>query len=523
METPPESEGGVSREEPKGAEGGIPRDTNVSFYEIPDERTTQHSLLLLLRVEQEDGRSMPSGTHTEWCISQKILQWTGITPEQVIRAKPFDTVVEVAAEVPIVTVAQQLHLIREWEEIPVNVSCIMGKREYIMDVVHHSSEFIEQREETEREIQRTHIEAREQKETLTHLVDCVNQKAWLISDLQAQSLQGSIPRIPSTLSTPIFVSQPEEKQPYKMSKTPDLPNFSGEIPTPKGKAEFDNWIFQIKSLQKTYTDDVIRNVVVSHMRGIANTVVRTMGYDAELPKMISWLEDRFGLGKTNDNLLLEFHQMVQGPNKKVQDFGSKLECKFKILQERFPGRYTAVQLKDRFFSGMHDKMHDSMQFLYTQDDCSFSKLLKAVMTAEAEYKSRVLVKAKAAAAEIVTNPANQELTSIQSQLDSMSKILKSAQFNKDSKKVGSKKVSNSKSAEAKPQKSKGPAISAAGPFTGGKPPIQCHRCMGWGHYKCNCSSRGPVQGSVEWENLHWEVALKGAPLSQVKEHPRNPQ
>ena len=288
-------------------------------------------------------------------------------------------------------------------------------------------------------------------------------------------------------------------------------------------AEFNNWIFQIKSLQKMYTDDAIRNAVVSHMRGIVNTVVCAMGYDAELPEMISQLEDRFGLGETNDNLLLEFHQMVQGPNEKVQDFGSKLECKFKILQERFPGRSAAVQLKDRFFSGMHDKMCDSMRFLYTQDDCTFSRLLKAAMTAEAEHKSRVVVKAKAAAAEIVTNPANQELTSIQSQLDSMSKILKSAQFNKDSKKVGSKKVSNSKSAEAKPQKSKGPAILAAGPFTGGKPPIQCHRCMGWGHYKRNCSSRGPVQGSVEWGNLHGEAALEGAPLPQVKEHPKNPQ
>ena len=61
------------------------------------------------------------------------------------------------------------------------------------------------------------------------------------------------------------------------------------------------------------------------------------------------------------------------------------------------------------------------------------------MTAEAEHKSRVLVKAKAAAAEIVTNPANQELTSIQNQLDSMSKILKSAQLSKDSKKAGSKR------------------------------------------------------------------------------------
>ena len=164
-------------------------------------------------------------------------------------------------------------------------------------------------------------------------------------------------------------------------------------------------------------------------------------------------------------------------------------------------------------------MHDSMR----QDDCSFSKLLKAAMTAEVEHKSRVLVKAKAATVEVVTNPANQELTSIQNQLDSMSKILKSAQFSKDNKKSGSKKTSNSKSAEAKPQKLKGPAISAAGPFTGGKPPVQCYRCMGWGHFKCNCPSRGPIQGSVEWGNLHGEVALEGAPLPQAKEHPQNPQ
>ena len=74
--------------------------------------------------------------------------------------------VEVAVEVPIVAVAQQLHLIHEWEEIPVNVSCMMGKKEYIMDVVCCSSEMIEQRRETEKEIQCARIEAQEQREIL---------------------------------------------------------------------------------------------------------------------------------------------------------------------------------------------------------------------------------------------------------------------------------------------------------------------------------------------------------------------
>ena len=172
-------------------------------------------------------------------------------------------------------------------------------------------------------------------------------------------------------------------------------------------------------------------------------------------------------------------------------------------------------------------MRDSMRFLYTQEDCTFSKLLKAVMISEAESKPRVTAKVKAATADTNNNNSNQELSSIQSQLESMSKILKSVQFNKNAKsngKGGAKKGNNSKSAEAKPQhKSKGPAVSAAGPFTGEKPPIQCHRCMGYGHFICNCPNREPIQGSVEWGNLYGEVALEGAPLPQAKEHPQNQQ
>ena len=165
---------------------------------------------------------------------------------------------------------------------------------------------------------------------MSQLVDRVNQQARLISELQSQSLQGSVTRILSDQSSD---SGHHHEERHKMTKTPDLPIFSGELPTPKGEVEFDNWIFQIKSLQKTFTDDAIRNTVAANARGIAKAVVRTVGYDTELSLMISHLEDRFGLGETNDTLLLEFHQMSQGVHQKVQDLRSKLECKFKILQE----------------------------------------------------------------------------------------------------------------------------------------------------------------------------------------------
>ena len=66
---------------------------------------------------------------------------------------PYDTVVEVTADVSIAAVAQQLHVIHEWEEIPVTVSYIMVKRAYIVSVVLDNSEMIKQRNKAEREIE----------------------------------------------------------------------------------------------------------------------------------------------------------------------------------------------------------------------------------------------------------------------------------------------------------------------------------------------------------------------------------
>ena len=72
---------------------------------------------------------------------------------------------------------------------------------------------------------------------------------------------------------------------------------------------------------------------------------------------------------------------------------------------------------------MHDKMCDSMRHLYDKDDCTFSKLLKALMIAEVESRARHTVKSKAAhVVEAHTNTPDSELTSIQSQLDSMAEM-----------------------------------------------------------------------------------------------------
>ena len=45
-----------------------------------------------------------------------------------------------------------------------------------------------------------------------------------------------------------------------------------------------------------------------------------------------------------------------------------------------------------------------------------------------------------------------------------------------------------------------------------RPPVQCHRCMGWGHFIRNCASKAPIEGSVEWEQTHGNPHQGGVQL-----------
>ena len=211
-----------------------------------------------------------------------------------------------------------------------------------------------------------------------------------------------------------------------MTRNPDLPTFSGEKPTPKQEVEYDNWIFQVKNLWKTYTDDAIKNGVVACVRGVANLIVRSAGYESTLDHIIQCLDDKFSHPETDDCLLQEFHQMQQGIKEGVLEYGSKLECKFRFLQERFPNHYDDSQLRDHFFSSVVDRTCDAICHKHDNPECTFNELLVAAMKAEAESAQRS-AQAKVFNAETNTD-TNPEITSIQKQLTNMTDILKSARF-----------------------------------------------------------------------------------------------
>ena len=440
----------------RGAEG-----IREEYHDIPNENIKSPSKINASRVRQElpilfravraDGSKFPVGSFTEMAVQRKIRDLTGIEAEQATMITPNDVLVEFPLGSPVNKIAQVLHNIEEWEDFAVETHCMMGDKKYMLKVCRDRVDYEERKRQMIMDEERRREEELDRNDQLQHLIEQVNEQARMVGDLQMQNQQqrlqgaimpessGSAPRIPSSLHTPTGVygvpkisSEDSVRAPMKSTKNPNLPTFSGELPTPKGEAEIDNYLFQIKLLRSSYTEDAIRNAIVATVRGHAKIAIRAIGYDSSLSAMINQLEGRFMEKETTDILLQEFHQMMMGPKEKVHEFGGKLEYKFRLLQERCPGRYNMAQLKDRLFHGMTDKLRDSVRYLFTNPTVDFNQLLKAAMTCEIEATSRQATKAKAMqfSEGMSESPVvNSEINLIRSQLEQMSTILKGANFN----------------------------------------------------------------------------------------------
>ena len=64
-------------------------------------------------------------------MARRVYGLTGVAAERVTMVTPTDALVEFAPGTLVVTIAQALDQITEWEDVPVWVSILMGSKQYI--------------------------------------------------------------------------------------------------------------------------------------------------------------------------------------------------------------------------------------------------------------------------------------------------------------------------------------------------------------------------------------------------------
>ena len=92
------------------------------------------ALTILFKMLREDGRPLPVGSFTERSVARRVYNSTGVVVEWVAMVTPTDALIEFVPGTLVVAIAQELHQINEWEDIPVWVTCLMGSKNYIMQL-----------------------------------------------------------------------------------------------------------------------------------------------------------------------------------------------------------------------------------------------------------------------------------------------------------------------------------------------------------------------------------------------------
>ena len=137
-------------------------------------------MTILFKILREDGRPLPVGCFTERGVAHKVYGLTGVQVERVTMVTPTDALVEFAPGTLVVTIAQALDQITDWEDTPVWVSVLMGNRQYIMQLCQERVKNEEQRKAMEAEVDKMHEQQQEQQDKLSELIDKVNDQAvWL--------------------------------------------------------------------------------------------------------------------------------------------------------------------------------------------------------------------------------------------------------------------------------------------------------------------------------------------------------
>ena len=244
--------------------------------------TETNELALLLRVQRKGGWGLEyiapeafNGQMIHW----RVKQVTGVEPLSVDLVNDIDVILELPNDALVTQVGQELQKIVEWGGYDVDISSLMAKWSVIVGVTGMWTEMVERLQHQE-EATRLHENAKRDRQLLTDLINRVDKQTRVVNAVR--ECQESIPRIASSIVTPSI----QAINPSKNSKPPNLPIFSGDVPTPCDEADYTQWIFQVHSFRESYTDEAIKNAVIANCRGQANVVVHAKGFNTDLNDLI---------------------------------------------------------------------------------------------------------------------------------------------------------------------------------------------------------------------------------------------
>ena len=129
-----------------------------------------------------------------------------------------------------------------------------------------------------------------------------------------------------------------------------------------------------------------------------------MGPTVSVSEILEKLMVIFGTVMSFDILMQNFYKILQGGNKKVPSFMTRLEGTLNQIRIKCPGRIANLEvpwhLKEQLFHGVKKHIRDSIRYLYSNPQTTYSELVVTARRAKSKIEETKVKVRSAAATEV---------------------------------------------------------------------------------------------------------------------------
>lgn len=171
---------------------------------------------------------------------------------------------------------------------------------------------------------------------------------------------------------------------------PKLPNFSGELPVPKGEVGFEVWKFEISCLLKDglHQETAVTQGARKSLRGeAASILMNSLGHKATVHEILDKFEGIYGTVETGEELLQQFYNASQSPGESIASWGCRLEDLLNkaVVSKKFSPATKNEMLHSKFWMGLHDSaLKNASRYKYETIE-QFDELRREVRKLETEF------------------------------------------------------------------------------------------------------------------------------------------
>ena len=190
--------------------------------------------------------------------------------------------------------------------------------------------------------------------------------------------------------------------------TPRINTFSGKATPGKTEVSFEQWNHEVQCIKNHYPESVVWESIVRSLKGAAADMAQYMGPTASVSKILQNLTVIFGTVALFNVLMQTFYKVTQGNHEKVPSFTTRLEGtlnQFRLKCPRMIADHKVVcHLKDRLFHGVCKHIRDSIRYLHSNPETTYSQLMVAARKVESEMEdAKDKVRARSSTATEVTD------------------------------------------------------------------------------------------------------------------------